>query len=118
MILLLEFDNNRTGHGIGDTQIIRLFQAQPKCPRVRSRFARKSLAVRERLAAVDPVNAGRQIDPVVILYKLAQLGDDARAHLQRALTILRQLDAEGRLPGHYKDMIAEFERMVASGGRT
>ena len=77
-------------------------------------FYRKSLTLRDRLAAADPANVRWQIDLVVILSKLAQLGDDARAHLLQALAILRRLDAGGRLPDHYRDMIAVFERVVAT----
>ena len=75
-------------------------------------FYRKGLAVRKKLAAADPANVRWQTDLVVNLFKLAQLGDDALARLKQALTILRRLDVEGRLPANQKSWIPAFEQAI------
>jgi tetratricopeptide (TPR) repeat protein len=73
-----------------------------------------SLAIRERLAATDPNNPNWQIDLVLDLRRLAELGDDPRQKLTRALDIARRLAAEGRLPAELADWPNAIEKKLAA----
>jgi tetratricopeptide (TPR) repeat protein len=75
---------------------------------------REGLAVIERYPAVDPDNPLWQIDLVLSLNKLALLGDDSRARFERALAILRQLDAAGRLAANQKGWIQALEEAIVA----
>ena len=58
---------------------------------------RASLAIRERLAAGDPGNAGWQRDLAFSHWRLARYGNQPRLHWQRVVNILTELDQQGRL---------------------
>ena len=60
---------------------------------------RAGLAIIERYSASDPDNPRWQIDLVLALNKLALVGDEPRARFERALAILRKLDAGGTAAG-------------------
>jgi tetratricopeptide (TPR) repeat protein len=75
---------------------------------------RKCLAIREALVALDPGNADWQTDLVVIVVKLADIGDEPRARLTRALKILQQLAAEGKLRAAQREWIGIIERSLAA----
>jgi tetratricopeptide (TPR) repeat protein len=74
---------------------------------------REALAVIERLTAAYPDQTNLQMSWVGTLLTLALIGDEARARLQQGLTILRRLDAEGRLPADRKSWIGVFEQAIA-----
>src|SRR5262249_52247862 len=75
---------------------------------------RQCLAIREALVALDLGNADWQSDLVIILVKLADIGDEARARLMRALKILQQLAAEGKLRAAQREWIDIIERTLAA----
>ncbi len=52
----------------------------------------ESLATRERLTMINPVDSKWRLDLFMSLVKLAEAGDTPRAQYGRALTILRALD--------------------------
>ncbi len=72
---------------------------------------RRSLAIREKLAAADPGNAQWQDDLIISLVQLAKQGDDPRGRLTRALALARALDAQGRL--EQKGWIRAIEQALA-----
>ena len=61
---------------------------------------RRSLAIREALAAADPGNVLWQADLVVNFYRISMVSEPAvaRAALRRAITILDMLATNNRLP--------------------
>ena len=75
---------------------------------------RQCLAIREALAQLDPGNADWQIDLVIVLFKLAEVGDEARSRLALALQILRQLASERKLPPVQQAWIGLIERALAN----
>jgi tetratricopeptide (TPR) repeat protein len=77
------------------------------------RLYRESLDIREKLAATDPENAQWQSDVAECLFKLARAGDDARAHLTRALEIMHQLDVQKKLTADQVGRIRMIEREFA-----
>lgn len=74
---------------------------------------RSSLAVIERYSANDPDNPRWQLDLVLALNKLALVGDESRARLERALAILRKLDAAGHLAADQRDWIPALTKVLA-----
>jgi hypothetical protein len=74
---------------------------------------RESVAIREKLAAADPGNARWQRDLSVSLFRLAGASDAPRVHFVRALEILHQLDAEGKLAAIEKRWIGLIEQRLA-----
>jgi hypothetical protein len=70
--------------------------------------------MREALARLDPGNADWQIDLVIVLFKLAEVGDEARSRLALALQILRQLASERKLPPVQQAWIGLIERALAN----
>ena len=74
----------------------------------------RTLPIIEAYAATDPGNAIWQIDLATCLFRLAQIGDEPRARLERALAILRRLDAAGTLPEAQKPWIAGLEQAIAA----
>jgi tetratricopeptide (TPR) repeat protein len=74
---------------------------------------RDSLAIMKTLAAKDPSNTQWQIGLVVSLYKTALAGGDTKANLIDALTVLKRLDAEGRLTAAQKKWIPIAEAALA-----
>jgi hypothetical protein len=75
---------------------------------------RKSLAIREKLAAADPANAQRQNDLVVTLVTLARAGDEPQARFTRALELLRQLDGEGKLAANQRNWMSLIQQALAA----
>ncbi len=58
---------------------------------------RASFVIRERLAASDRENAGWQRDLAWSHWRLAENGENPKVHWQNVVTILKSLDAAGRL---------------------
>jgi eukaryotic-like serine/threonine-protein kinase len=79
-----------------------------------AREFRAGLAIIERYSATDPDNPRWQIDLVLSLNKLALVGDEPRARFERALAILRKLDAAGRLAANQKGWIQAIEQGLAA----
>jgi tetratricopeptide (TPR) repeat protein/energy-coupling factor transporter ATP-binding protein EcfA2 len=75
---------------------------------------REGLVVIERYSASDPNNPRWQIDLALALNKLALIGDEPRARFERALAILRKLDAAGRLSANQKGWIQALEEGLAA----
>ena len=78
---------------------------------------RASLAIRERLAAAEPDRADYQRDIVVSLAKLSNAGvsPDATEALTRALRIVENLAASGRLAAADSWMLDELRRRLEDG---
>ena len=74
---------------------------------------RKSLVIRETLVTADPSNAIWQADLIILLRKLATVGDDARGRLARALEIAQRLAANNQLGGDHADWVETLERELA-----
>jgi hypothetical protein len=51
---------------------------------------------------------------VIVLFKLAEVGDETRSRLARALQILRQLASDGKLPPVQQAWIGLIERALAN----
>jgi hypothetical protein len=75
----------------------------------------EGLAIRRELAK-DLSNAEAQTDLAFSLYKIAHAGADAKDRLSEALTILKDLDAQGRLPPDKKAWIAPMAEEQAKLG--
>ena len=83
-----------------------------------------SLQIAEKLAQRDPNNMTWQIDLVVSLYNLASVADTAsepgraaaRARYGQALTLLRHLEAKGRLPPDRQEWLAAIEARLKALG--
>ncbi|MCC6889060.1 MAG: tetratricopeptide repeat protein [Hyphomicrobiales bacterium] len=75
---------------------------------------RAGLAIIEHYAAADAGNPRWQIDLVLSLHKLALLGDAPRARFERALAILRKLEAAGRLAANQRGWIEELQQSLAA----
>lgn len=75
---------------------------------------RRSLSIRERLASQAPDRADLKADLAV---PLMRLGFEDATLLRRALSILKALDAEGRLPADRRGWIATIEEMLKRGGQ-
>jgi hypothetical protein len=79
-----------------------------------------SLAIREKLVAQDPGNAGWQRDLIVSNVNLAEIagragqGAVARSHYQAALEIATQLQTSGRLAPRDAWMVGELEARLAA----
>ncbi len=74
----------------------------------------ESLATRERLTMINPVDSKWRLDLFMSLVKLAEAGDTPRAQYGRALTILRALDADGSLNDRQKGWIEMIEQRIAA----
>jgi hypothetical protein len=70
-------------------------------------FYQKSLDIRQRLVDQEPDRADYQIDLVISLFRTEEW-----SALERALVILKQLEAEGRLMPQYEPLIAELEKLL------
>jgi tetratricopeptide (TPR) repeat protein len=75
---------------------------------------RAGVAVIERYSATDPDNVLWQLDLALSLYKLALLGDDPRPRLERALAIVRKLDAAGRLTAGQRAWVESLQQALAA----
>ncbi len=61
-----------------------------------------------------PSNVEWLLELAVLLYRLALLGDEPRPRLERALEIVRRLDAEGKLKPEQKAWPAAVEQALAN----
>jgi tetratricopeptide (TPR) repeat protein len=75
---------------------------------------RKSLGIRERLLAADPDNPDWRLGVAFGLYRLGLAGDGPRDRYARALEMLRELEASGKLAPSRKGFIAEVSRRLAA----
>ena len=71
------------------------------------------IAILRELIKKDPSNVLWQIDLVLILYRLAEAGSDAKPNLLQALAILKQLEAAGTLPPNEKPLMATVQAALA-----
>ena len=74
---------------------------------------RKALLIAERLAAGNPDQINFQTYLVEILYELATLGDDTKTRLQRALSVLNQLQAKRQLSKDEIDWLVQIQEALA-----
>ena len=73
------------------------------------------MATADKLAAAEPARADYQGAVVISLMTAARYaGSEARALLERAASILRALDAEGRLPAVDRNQIDVVAEMLAA----
>jgi hypothetical protein len=73
----------------------------------------KALEIRERLARAEPGRADYQWDLFVSLWRAADIAEDGgAAHLERALGILRRLDAAGALYPEQREWIPRLEQRL------
>ena len=79
----------------------------------RSQF-RIRLAVIEDYTAADPTNTLWQVDLVLCLNTLAQIGDEPRQRYERILVIMRRLERDGKLTADQASWITAAERLLAS----
>ena len=75
---------------------------------------RASLKIAEALSAADPSNAGWQRDLAWSHWRLAQHGAQPRRNWQAVVTILRKLDADGRLSPADKKWLPVAESNLAA----
>ena len=73
----------------------------------------RALAIYDNLTARFPDDTLALVNSTVPLIRLGELGPDGRAYLQKALTILKQLDEAGRLEPRRKSSIAQIEAQLA-----
>lgn len=73
----------------------------------------RALAIRSRLAAVDPDNAARQRDLILAHTRLAETGRNPRANLAAALAIAEALEAAGTLAPADASMPARLREALA-----
>ena len=73
----------------------------------------KDLAIAERLAQAEPDRADYQVDLVNSLVRFTTLDDpNAHEHLRRALTILLELQKQGRLAPEHEPKIAAVKQLL------
>jgi tetratricopeptide (TPR) repeat protein/energy-coupling factor transporter ATP-binding protein EcfA2 len=99
--------------GFSYDRIATALQALGRPDEARSQL-RIRLSVIEDYTATDPTNAVWQIDLVLCLNSLAQIGDEPRQRYGRILVILRRLEREGKLTTDQASWIAAAERLLAS----
>ena len=88
------------------------------------KYHRPSLAIDSRLAAQDPSNLTWQLDKAISSLNVASLLDTSRKAgkeeasnlYEQSLTILRRLDAEGRLPPNRRKLIGIIEKEMKALG--
>src|SRR5512147_2918064 len=73
-----------------------------------------SLAIAERLAGADPGNAGWQRDLAFSHWRLAQYGNQPRFHWQQVVSILRELEKQGRLAPTDQKWLPTAEKNLAA----
>jgi tetratricopeptide (TPR) repeat protein len=76
-------------------------------------FYRRAFTAREKLALGDPANPQWQIVLVISLVKLAEAGDDPTGHYQRALSMVTQLERDGKLAAGQRGWRPEIEDRLA-----
>jgi len=99
--------------GFSHDRIATALQTLGRPDEARSQF-RIRLAVVEDYTATDPTNAVWQIDLVLCLNSLAQIGDEPRERYERILVVLRRLEREGRLTPDQASWITAAERLLTS----
>jgi len=99
--------------GFSHDRIATTLQALGRVDDARAQF-RTRLLVIEDYAATDPSNAVWQIDLVLCLNSLGQIGDEPRARYERILAILRNLEREKKLTTEQTTWIAAAERFLAT----
>jgi tetratricopeptide (TPR) repeat protein len=76
-------------------------------------FYRKCFGVREELAALEPQETWWRIGAAIALIRLGELGDDPDPRFTRALAMLEDLDAAGKLPEQRKLWLGRARGKVA-----
>jgi tetratricopeptide (TPR) repeat protein len=99
--------------GFSHDRIATTLQALGQVDHARAQF-RTRLLVIEDYAATDPSNAVWQIDLVLCLNSLGQIGDEPRARYERILSILRNLEREKKLTTEQTTWMAAAERFLAT----
>ncbi|MFL5077130.1 MAG: tetratricopeptide repeat protein [Microvirga sp.] len=99
--------------GFSHDRIATTLQALGRVDDARAQF-RARLLVIEDYAATDPSNAVWQIDLVLCLNSLGQIGDEPRARYERILKMLRNLEREKKLTPEQSSWIAAAERFLAT----
>jgi tetratricopeptide (TPR) repeat protein/energy-coupling factor transporter ATP-binding protein EcfA2 len=99
--------------GFSHDRIATTLQALGRVDDARAQF-RTRLLVIEDYAATDASNAVWQIDLVLCLNSLGQIGDEPRARYERILAILRNLEREKKLTTEQTTWIAAAERFLAT----
>jgi tetratricopeptide (TPR) repeat protein len=99
--------------GFSHDRIATTLQALGRVDDARAQL-RMRLLVIEDYAATDPSNAVWQIDLVLCLNSLGQIGDEPRARYERILAILRNLEREKKLSTEQTTWIAAAERFLAT----
>ncbi len=79
---------------------------------------RRSLAIRKRLAEMDPNNAAWQRNLATIHRRLALNGGDPLKHWQNVVDILKKLDTRGQLQDSDRAIIDEAEHAIAAKQRS
>ena len=74
----------------------------------------RALELAEQMASRSPDNAQWQSNLAAVLFKLGKAGDNAEPRMRRALDILRNLSAAGKLKPNQSDWIAEIEQALAA----
>jgi tetratricopeptide (TPR) repeat protein/energy-coupling factor transporter ATP-binding protein EcfA2 len=97
--------------GFSHDRIATTLQALGQIDDARAQF-RTRLLVIEDYAATDPANAVWQIDLVLCLNSLGQIGDEPRLRYERILGILRSLEREKKLTTEQTTWIAAAERFL------
>lgn len=75
---------------------------------------RECLDILRRLSTTDPENTQWQTEIVTALRRLAENGDDPRAHWAEALSMLTQLQSQGRLTSEQQAWIGAIEGDLAA----
>jgi tetratricopeptide (TPR) repeat protein len=99
--------------GFSHDRIATTLQALGLVDDARAQF-RARLLVIDDYAATDPSNAVWQIDLVLCLNSLGQIGDEPRARYERIVAILRNLEHEKKLTTEQTTWIAAAERFLAT----
>jgi tetratricopeptide (TPR) repeat protein len=99
--------------GFSHDRIATTLQALGQVEDARAQF-RTRLLVIEDYAATDPSNAVWQIDLVLCLNSLGQIGDEPRSRYERILAILHNLESEKKLTAEQTTWIAAAERFLTT----
>lgn len=99
--------------GFSHDRIATTLQALGQVEDARAQFRRRLLVI-DDYAATDPSNAVWQIDLVLCLNSLGQIGDEPRARYERILAILRNLERDKKLTTEQTTWIAAAERFLAT----
>ena len=72
-----------------------------------------ALVIRKSLAASDPTNPQWQSDLALDHRRLGIAGEDPKSNFERALDIVRKLQAEKKLPAQYAGLPEDLEKKLA-----